>query len=112
MANKNRRKVIDKVLSGFGVVMTIALLAIGGLAWWGYSFSHNNVHDQLAEQKIFFPPTIRLGRKKKMRLWRYWTPGYFRSTWESGDRIFMEAVKSKRWSMLGRKNLVSNMQYR
>jgi hypothetical protein len=56
MANKNRRKVIDKVLSGFGVVMTIALLAIGGLAWWGYSFSHNNVHDQLAEQKIFFPP--------------------------------------------------------
>lgn len=52
---KQHRKVIDKVLSGFGLVATAALLAIGGLAWWGYSFATSNVHDQLAGQKIFFP---------------------------------------------------------
>ena len=23
---------------------------------WGYSYDHNNVHNQLAEQQIFFPP--------------------------------------------------------
>jgi hypothetical protein len=55
MANKNRRKIIDKVLSGFGVIMTVSLVAIGGLAWWGHSFASSNVHDQLATQKIFFP---------------------------------------------------------
>lgn len=55
MANKKQRKVIDKLLSGFGVIATVTLLAIGGLAWWGYSFATANVHDQLATQKIFFP---------------------------------------------------------
>jgi len=55
MANRNHRAVIDKLLSGFGAIATVALLAIGGLAWWGYSFASGNVHDQLAAQKIFFP---------------------------------------------------------
>jgi len=54
-SNVERRKFIDKTLISFGVVATVALLAIGGLAWWGYSFATNNVHDNLAEQKIFFP---------------------------------------------------------
>ena len=52
---KQHRKVVDQVLTGFGVVATLALLAIGGLAWWGANFASNNVHEQLAEQKIFFP---------------------------------------------------------
>jgi hypothetical protein len=50
-----RRKLIDKTLSAFGIVATLALFAIGGLAWWGYSFATGNVHDNLVEQKIFFP---------------------------------------------------------
>ena len=54
-AKKQQRKVIDKILTGFGLVATIALLAIGGLAWWASSFVTSNVHDQLAEQKVFFP---------------------------------------------------------
>lgn len=53
---KEHRKIIDKVLTGFGVVATLALFLIGGLAWWGYSFATGNVHDNLAEQKIYFPP--------------------------------------------------------
>lgn len=55
MTNKKQRKIIDKILSGSGVIMTVALLVIGGLAWWGHSFTSNSVHDQLASQKIFFP---------------------------------------------------------
>ena len=56
MAKANKRKVIDKVLTSFGVVATLALLTIGGLAWWAYSFTSSNVHDELAAQKIYFPP--------------------------------------------------------
>lgn len=53
---KNKRKSIDKVMTLLGVVATIVLLVIGGLAWWAYSFTTSNVHDQLASQKIYFPP--------------------------------------------------------
>lgn len=57
MANKKvtRRKLIDKTLTAFGAVATVALLAIGALAWWASSFITGTVHDQLADQKIFFP---------------------------------------------------------
>lgn len=50
-----RRKLIDKTLTAFGLIATVALLGIGALAWWGHSFATSNVHDQLVEQKIFFP---------------------------------------------------------
>lgn len=53
---KKRRKLIDKVLIWFGVVATVVLLGMGGLAWWTYTFTSNNVHTQLAAQKIYFPP--------------------------------------------------------
>jgi len=54
--NKIQRKVIDKVLISFGVVATIALIGLGGLAWWTYSFTSSTVHSELAAQKIYFPP--------------------------------------------------------
>ena len=50
------RKTIDKILTAFGVVATLALLAIGGLAWWAYSFTTNQVTTELSAQQIFFPP--------------------------------------------------------
>ncbi len=56
MPKVNKRKIIDKVLIMFGVVATIALLSIGGLAWWAYSFTSSNVQSELSSQKIFFPP--------------------------------------------------------
>ncbi|HVS58675.1 MAG TPA: hypothetical protein VHD60_02970 [Candidatus Saccharimonadales bacterium] len=52
---KEKRKVIDKTLTAFGVVATVLLLAVGSLAWWASSFTTTNVHDQLADQKIYFP---------------------------------------------------------
>lgn len=57
MASKAQsRKVVDKVLTSLGLVATLVLFAVGGLAWWAYSFTTSNVHDQLAQQQIFFPP--------------------------------------------------------
>jgi hypothetical protein len=42
--------------SAVGVVVVVVLLVAGGLLMWGHSFANSNVHDQLAEQQIFFPP--------------------------------------------------------
>jgi len=47
---------VDQILTGFGIIATVTLLAIGGLAWWAYSFTTTQVHDELAAQQIFFPP--------------------------------------------------------
>ncbi len=51
-----RRRAFDLLLSSTGMVLTIVLLVAGGLLYWGYSFANSNVHDQLAAQKILFPP--------------------------------------------------------
>lgn len=53
--SKKGRLVLDKVLTSLGLVATLALLAIGGMAWWAYSFTTTNVRNELAAQKIFFP---------------------------------------------------------
>lgn len=50
-----QRKTVDKVLTAFGVIATVTLLAIGGLAWWAYSFTSSQVTTELASQKIYFP---------------------------------------------------------
>jgi hypothetical protein len=49
------RKVFDKLASGAGIVVVVFLLVAGGLLTWGYSFVNSNVHDQLAQQQIYFP---------------------------------------------------------
>jgi hypothetical protein len=53
---KSQRKIIDKVFILLGVAATFVLLAIGSLAWWGYTFATNSVKDELSAQKIYFPP--------------------------------------------------------
>src|SRR3954447_1671608 len=51
-----RRRTFDLILTGTGLVLTVVLLVAGALLTWGYHFASTNVHDQLAAQKIFFPP--------------------------------------------------------
>ncbi len=51
-----RRRTFDILVSSTGIMLTIVLLVAGGLLYWGYSFANSNVHDQLAAQKIVFPP--------------------------------------------------------
>lgn len=50
------RRTIDLLLSWTGLVVAIVLLVAGGLLLYGGTFVHDQVHDQLASQKIFFPP--------------------------------------------------------
>jgi hypothetical protein len=50
------RRTFDKLMSFGGVVLAAALLIAGVLAFWGYSFANDKVHEQLAAQQIFFPP--------------------------------------------------------
>ena len=50
------RRVVDYLLSSAGLVVAIVLLAVGGLMVWGHVFIDNQIHSQLASQKIFFPP--------------------------------------------------------
>jgi hypothetical protein len=50
------RKLFDSVVSTVGLVVALVILAAGGLVIWGSTFVNGQVHNQLASQKIFFPP--------------------------------------------------------
>ena len=51
-----RRKTFDAILTAGGLVLAVVLLISGGLLTWGNTFVHDQVHSQLAAEKIFFPP--------------------------------------------------------
>lgn len=53
---KADRKTIDKIFVLLGVVITVVLLTVGGLAWYAFRFADNTVTTELASQKIYFPP--------------------------------------------------------
>jgi len=50
-----KRRTIDSVLIGFGVVATIVFAVAGGLLTWGHSFSSDYVAKELKSQHISFP---------------------------------------------------------
>jgi hypothetical protein len=51
-----RRRVFDVLVSAGGLVIVVTLVIAGALGIWGYSFATSNVHNQLAQQQIVFPP--------------------------------------------------------
>lgn len=50
-----RRKTFDALMTSVGLALTIVLIVAGGLLTWASTFTHDQVHDQLAQQQIFFP---------------------------------------------------------
>jgi hypothetical protein len=50
-----RRKTFDALAVGAGLVITALSLVAGGLLAWGHSFVTDEVHTQLAAEKIVFP---------------------------------------------------------
>jgi hypothetical protein len=50
------RKVFDIIASAGGIAIVVAALVAGGLLTWGHSYVSSNVHNQLAQQQIYFPP--------------------------------------------------------
>lgn len=49
------RKSLDKLVSAVGLVVATVLAVAGALLTWAHVYVHNEVHDQLAAQRIFFP---------------------------------------------------------
>lgn len=49
------RSAFDKLISGAGIALAVALLAAGGLLTWAHVFIGNQVHDQLTMQNITMP---------------------------------------------------------
>jgi hypothetical protein len=58
------RKVFDIITSAGGVAVVVALVVAGGLLTWGHSFVNSNVHNQLAQQQIYFPPKAAFAHPK------------------------------------------------
>ena len=50
-----RRKLFDVLVSAGGLIAVAVLVVAGALLMWGYSFASSSVHNQLAQQGIFFP---------------------------------------------------------
>jgi hypothetical protein len=47
-----------------GFALAAILLVAGGLLLWGSTYVHNEVHNQLAAQQIFFPPKAAFAHAK------------------------------------------------
>lgn len=59
-----QRRVFDTLVSWGGIVIVAVLVVAGALAFWGSSFANSNVHNQLAEQEIFFPTKAAFAQAK------------------------------------------------
>jgi hypothetical protein len=50
------RRVFDLMMSLGGLLLVVVLIVAGSLLTWGASFANNEVHSQLSQQQIYFPP--------------------------------------------------------
>ncbi len=51
-----RRRTFDALMVYVGLALAAILVVAGGLLAWGHTFTTDQVHNQLAAQKIVFPP--------------------------------------------------------
>ena len=54
------RKTLDQLISWTGLILAVVLLAGGGLLIYASNFVHQNVEDQLSQQRITMPAVDRL----------------------------------------------------
>jgi len=66
-----RRRTIDKIMIGIGVVATGAFVVAGSLLAYGANFSNDYVHDELASQNISFPAAESLNEEGRTDLVKY-----------------------------------------
>ena len=51
-----KRRTFDVIVSWVGLFLAAVLVVAGSLLTWAHNFVDNEVHTQLAAQKIYFPP--------------------------------------------------------
>jgi len=59
-----KRRAFDILMAVAGLFLAATLAVAGGLALWGHDFISNQVHSQLAAQKIYFPPASAFAHAK------------------------------------------------
>jgi hypothetical protein len=59
-----KRKTFDMLLSAGGLVVVVVLIVAGSLLTWGTHYINSNVHNQLAAQQIYFPPSTAFAHAK------------------------------------------------
>jgi hypothetical protein len=50
-----KRKTFDVIVATAGLFLALTLIVSGVLLTWAHNFVDNEVHNQLAEQQIYFP---------------------------------------------------------
>jgi hypothetical protein len=58
----------DKIVSGAGAVVAVALIALGAMAIYGGNFGQQNVRDRLEPQNIAFPPAEAMTPQEKAEI--------------------------------------------
>jgi hypothetical protein len=66
-----KRRTIDSVLIGTGVVVAVVMFVAGGLLMWGSNFAEDYVYDELSSQNIVFPPAEALEEEGRDDLAKY-----------------------------------------
>src|SRR5579863_9853948 len=89
------RKVFDIITSTTGVVIVVVLLAAGGLLAWGQSFANSSVHDQLAQQQIYFPPKAAFAHPK---VGTEITPSMIPSVSQYAGQQLLTGAQAKVWA--------------
>lgn len=51
-----KRRTFDSMISIVGLFLAVVLIVAGSLLTWAHNFVTDEVHSQLAAQKIYFPP--------------------------------------------------------
>jgi hypothetical protein len=59
-----KRRTFDILIAAAGLFLAVTLAVAGGLALWGHNFISDQVHNQLAAQKIYFPPASAFAHPK------------------------------------------------
>lgn len=55
LLKRSQSRSIDQVFGILATVAALALMSIGGLAWWAHTFTTDMVRSELSAQKIYFP---------------------------------------------------------
>lgn len=66
-----KRRTIDTVLIGIGVVAAVVFAVAGGLLTWGNGFASDYVHDELSSQNVTFPTAEGLTKEGRTDLLKY-----------------------------------------